>query len=116
LDVLELGEYGQGIVDHLFLGLFRFVLRVIRDENITVQIDSVHALFAPKRTTFFCLNVLTALKETVLPDFVLNLTVAGFLTVLTATNLTLFFAIKIMISPVKPLSAFRWLVPHVCRS
>jgi hypothetical protein len=37
---------------------------------------------------------LTALKETVLPDFVLNLTVVAFLTVFTATNLTFFFCIK----------------------
>lgn len=40
--------------------------------------------------------VFTALKETVLPDFVLNLTMAGFATVLTATNFTFFLAITVV--------------------
>jgi hypothetical protein len=38
--------------------------------------------------------VLSALKETVWPDFVLNRTVVGFATTLTASNLTLFLAIS----------------------
>jgi hypothetical protein len=39
------------------------------------------------------LTVLSALKETVSPDFVLNFTVVGFFTVLIAANLTFFEAI-----------------------
>jgi hypothetical protein len=31
LNVFELGEHGQGVIDHLFLGVFRFVQRVAGD-------------------------------------------------------------------------------------
>jgi hypothetical protein len=41
------------------------------------------------------LTVFSALKETVSPDFVLNFTVAGFFTVLTATNLTVSLGMEI---------------------
>lgn len=40
------------------------------------------------------LYVFTALNDTVFPDFVLNLTVAGFLTVLVALKLTILFAMR----------------------
>jgi hypothetical protein len=43
------------------------------------------------------LTVLSALKETVSPDFVLNFTVVGFFTVLIAVNLRFFEAIFIYI-------------------
>jgi len=48
---------------------------------------------ARKRTAFFTLTVLTALNETVCPDFVLNFTLVGFATVLAATNRTFLVAI-----------------------
>ncbi len=41
------------------------------------------------------MKVFSALKETVLPDFVLNFTVVGFLSVLTAMNLTISLAMRV---------------------
>ncbi len=52
-----------------------------------IEVYAVHHSVARERTTFFCSNVLTALNETVCPDFVLKLTVAGFLTVFVAIDL-----------------------------
>src|SRR5713226_3215114 len=45
------------------------------------------------------MTVLRALKETVSPDFVLNLTLVGFATVLAAVNWTFFFAIALILPP-----------------
>lgn len=64
------------------------------DENVGVQIDPLHFFLAPKRTAFFTFTVLSALKETVLPDFVLNLTFVGFATVLVATRWTFLVPIR----------------------
>jgi hypothetical protein len=49
---------------------------------------------ARKWTRFFSLTVWTALKETVSPDFVLNLTLTGFATVLVATKRTFLDAMR----------------------
>ncbi len=49
-------------------------------------------IFFVKTSLFF--TVLSARNDTVSPDFVLNFTDAGFLTVLTATNLTFCFAME----------------------
>jgi len=94
LNVLELGEDGQCLLGHLFLGFFSFVQGVVRNQHIAVEIDALHFFLARKRTASFRSNVFTARKETVSPDFVLNLTVAGFFTVFVATNLTFFCAIS----------------------
>lgn len=63
----------------------------MRDEDVTVDVDAPYLFFARNRTTPFFLKVLSALKETVSPDLVLNFTRVGFFTVLTATNLTFCF-------------------------
>jgi len=94
LNVLELGEDRQGILDYLPLGLFRSIQGMVRNQNVAIEIDSLHFFLARKCTTFRS-NVFTALNETVSPDFVLNLTVAGLRTVLVATNLTFLCAMKL---------------------
>src|SRR5579862_834394 len=76
------------------LCFFCLVFRKMRYQNIAVEIDTPHLRPARNFTTFLSLTVLTALKETVWPDFVLNLTVAGLATVFVATNLTFFLATK----------------------
>ena len=71
-----------------------FVQGAIRDQHTAVEIDALHFFLARKRTPSFRSDVFTARNDTVSPDFVLNLTVVGFFTVLVATNLTLFCAIN----------------------
>ncbi len=67
----------------------------MRNEDVAIQVDALHRFFVARKLTdslFF--TVLSARNETVLPDFVLNFTEAGFWTVLTATNLTFCFAMS----------------------
>jgi hypothetical protein len=67
----------------------------VRDQDVAVQIDARHFFRARNRTASLFLTVLSALKETVSPDFVLNFTRVGFLTVFTAMNLTLSLAMRV---------------------
>jgi len=69
------------------------------DQNIAIHIDALHLRFARNCTTSRRLTVFSALNDSVSPDFVWNLMVVGFFTVLIATNLTFFFGIAVMVSP-----------------
>ena len=62
------------------------------DEDVAVEVDPSHFLFLRKLTRTGCLTVLRALKETVWPDFVLNLTRVGLATVLVERKWTLLLA------------------------
>jgi hypothetical protein len=57
-------------------------------QDVIVEVDLPHLRLVRTRAIPFRSTVLNALKETVSPGVVLNLTVAGFLTVFTPTNLT----------------------------
>jgi hypothetical protein len=67
--------------------MLRLVERVVRDQDVAIQIDAHHFFVDRKRTTTFFSTVLVALKETFSPDFVLKWTLVGFVTVRVATNL-----------------------------
>lgn len=66
----------------------------MRDEDVAVEVDAPYLFFARNRTAPFFSKVLSALKATVRPDFVLNVTVVGFLAVSTAVNRTFCFAMR----------------------
>jgi hypothetical protein len=65
------------------------------DEDVAIEVDPSHFLFLRKVTRTGCLTVLTALKETVSPDFVLNLTRVGLAMVLVERNWTLLLAMAL---------------------
>src|ERR1700723_3046533 len=95
LHILELSKDSQCILDYLSLIFCRFVRRVVGDEDIAIQIDSLYLFLARKRIVSLFLTVFSALKDTASPDLVLNLTVAGFLTVLMALNRT--FSVPVLV-------------------
>lgn len=63
-------------------------------EDVAVEVDLPHFFLDRNRILCFCSTVLIALKDTVLPDLVLNLMRVGFATVFVAPNLTTLDAMK----------------------
>jgi hypothetical protein len=67
----------ESVLNHRFLALFGPVNGVIGNQNVAIDIDRSHRDLVRRRELPVAREVRRALKKTVSPDFILNLTETG---------------------------------------